>query len=152
MNQFEITDNEKWICLSEKLVPIFYACVSIKIVKFEAIAPRSCHACVFSSSFSYLRCHHHWTEIKIIMDYFIFTINRNRLFPSFVASFFALFLSVSYGPCFIFFLSLCVCADQVILLCASVARSSHVHVPLSLSISFSFFLSLSVRFPHYFFL
>lgn len=72
------------------------------------------------------------------MDYFIFTINRNRLFPSFVASFFALFLSASYGPCFVF--SLSVCADQVILLCASVARSSHVHVPLSLSISLSFFL------------
>lgn len=107
-------------------------------MKFEAIAPRSCHACVFSSSFSYLRCHHHWTEIKIIMDYFIFTINRNRLFPSFVASFFALFLSASYGPCFVF--SLSVCADQVILLCASVARSSHVHVPLSLSISLSFSL------------
>lgn len=88
------------------------------------------------SSFSYPRSYHHWTEIKIIMDYFICTINRNRLFHSFVTYFIflALFLVIRrsfFGPLsfsFFFFFGF----DQVILLCASVARSSHVHVPLSL--------------------
>lgn len=85
---------------------------TINIVKFKTIlhVNQLHHAlatlatlATLGSSFFHLRSYHHWTEIKIIMDYFICTINRNRLFHSFVTYFIflALFLVIRrsfFGP------------------------------------------------------